>query len=251
MILNELKIFSQNVCKNSFIINLILEVQISYDVIFIQEPSWSFIHSILSSKNSKEEELVRVSNYPNWITFSRNSIISNNLPRVITYINIRLTSLCFSLCKDVFNYRNISCIFFFNYSLVYFLINIYSDSSQIALKYLKDTEININNVIIMTGDFDIRDCSWNHNFLHHSIDKDTLIDIANYFQLELSEPINKVPTRYSDNQCESNSVINLMFFRLYSLEYNNHSIYLDLHLTSDHILLMVNISITFKPKSIL
>ena len=36
-------------------------------------------------------------------------------------------------------------------------MNIYSDSSQIALKYLKDTKANINNTLIMTGDFNIRD----------------------------------------------------------------------------------------------
>jgi len=37
------------------------------------------------------------------------------------------------------------------------MINVYSDSSQSALKYLKDTETNIHNVIIITGDFNIRD----------------------------------------------------------------------------------------------
>ena len=36
------------------------------------------------------------------------------------------------------------------------MINIYSDSSQSALKYLKDIESNIHNIII-TGDFNIRD----------------------------------------------------------------------------------------------
>ena len=37
-----------------------------------------------------------------------------------------------------------------------YMINIYFDSSQTALKYLKDTEANINNILIMTGDFNIR-----------------------------------------------------------------------------------------------
>jgi len=37
------------------------------------------------------------------------------------------------------------------------MINIYSDSSQLALKYLKDTESNIHNIIIITGGFNIRD----------------------------------------------------------------------------------------------
>jgi len=36
-------------------------------------------------------------------------------------------------------------------------MNIYSDAFQSALKYLKDTEVNINNLILMTGNFNIRD----------------------------------------------------------------------------------------------
>ena len=36
-----------------------------------------------------------------------------------------------------------------------------------ALKYLKDTEVNIDNILIMTGDFNIRDSLWNTSFPHH------------------------------------------------------------------------------------
>ena len=34
----KIKIFSQNVRKNSLIVNTILETQMSFDIIFIQEP---------------------------------------------------------------------------------------------------------------------------------------------------------------------------------------------------------------------
>ena len=37
------------------------------------------------------------------------------------------------------------------------MLNIYSNFSQSTLKYLKDTEASIHNVIIMTDDFNIRD----------------------------------------------------------------------------------------------
>ena len=36
-------------------------------------------------------------------------------------------------------------------------MNIYSHSSHSALKYLKDTKVNILNLLIMTGNFNIRD----------------------------------------------------------------------------------------------
>jgi len=36
-------------------------------------------------------------------------------------------------------------------------MNIYSDASHSVLEYLKNTEVNINNLLIMTGNFNIRD----------------------------------------------------------------------------------------------
>jgi len=93
--------------------------------------------------------LVKVLNYSNWLTFSRTSSCANNSLRFVMYINIRFSSLCFSLCKDIFNHRDISIISFFNQNDIFFLINVYSDSSQLALKCLKNTEANINNVLIM------------------------------------------------------------------------------------------------------
>ena len=38
MIYNNLKLYSQNVCKNSIVVNIILETQSLFDIIFIQEP---------------------------------------------------------------------------------------------------------------------------------------------------------------------------------------------------------------------
>ena len=126
MIVKNIKIFSQNFCKNNFIISTILETQCDFNIIFIQEPSWLFIYFLPSSKNAESAELVGVPNHP---TFSRNLYQGNDSPRVITYINVQLLFLCFSLRKDIFNHRDISCVSFFNHGSIYFLINIYSDSS--------------------------------------------------------------------------------------------------------------------------
>jgi len=84
--------------------------------------------------------------------FTRTSHIENNYSRVLTYINIKLTKLYFSLRKNIFNYKDINLISFFNCSIMYFIINVYSDNQQSILKYLKDTEINLNNILIITGD---------------------------------------------------------------------------------------------------
>ena len=75
----------------------------------------------------------------------------------MAYINIYLSLFCFLLHKDIINHKDILLISFFSKNVCYFIMNIYSDSSYSALKYLKDTKVNINNLLIMTGDFNIRD----------------------------------------------------------------------------------------------
>jgi len=112
---------------------------------------------IPSFTSSEEEELIGVPHHPNWLTFARTPTDQSDSPRVLIYINIHISQLCFSLQNDIFNHRDISCVSFFNQGSIFFLINVYLDSSQLALKYLKDTETNIHNVIIMAGDFNIRD----------------------------------------------------------------------------------------------
>ena len=53
MIYGNIKLYSQNVHKNSLIVNIILETQLSFDIIFIQEPLWLIIWSIWSFSSSK------------------------------------------------------------------------------------------------------------------------------------------------------------------------------------------------------
>ena len=64
MIFENIKIFSQNFHKNNLIINTILKTCLVFDI-FIQEPSWTCIYSILSSLNGEDKELVGVPNYFN------------------------------------------------------------------------------------------------------------------------------------------------------------------------------------------
>jgi len=122
-------------------------------------------------------------------------------------------------------------------------MNVYSDSSHTALKYLKDTEVNINNIIFITGDFNIRNSLWDSSFPFHSFLSDDLIIIADSFNLALSTLTNLCPTRYSDMAGESNSVIDLMFLRYGSLELDEHSILPNLQLSSDHAPLSIDIPI--------
>jgi len=123
-------------------------------------------------------------------------------------------------------------------------MNIYSDSSHSTLKYLKDSEVNIPNLLIMTRDFNIQDSIWDLSFPHHSSISDDLIIIADSFNLDLSVPTNQVPTRYSDTDSKFNSVIDLMFLQSSSSELNSHLIHPDWQLSTNYALLTITIPIT-------
>ena len=225
MIHKDIKIFLQNICKNSLLINTILEVNSFFDIIFIQEPSWSSIWSILSSSNCEGDIFVSMVNHPNWLTFVRPNTTESDYPRVIAYINIRLFSFCFSFQKDIIDHRDILLTFFFNNGELFWLMNIYSDASYSALKYLEDTEVNFCNLLIMTEDFNIRDSLWDSSFSHYSSISDNLIILADSFDLSLPVPTNQIPIRYADNINDSNSTIDLIFIQCDSSALNNHFIH--------------------------
>ena len=57
---------------------------------------------------------------------------------------------------------------------------------NLTLKYLKDTKVNIQNILVMTRDFNIHNNLWNPLFLHHSSISNDLFIIADFFNLALS-----------------------------------------------------------------
>jgi len=95
----------------------------------------------------------------------------------------------------------------------------------------------------MTGDFNIRDSFWDLNFLFHSVHSDMLFDIADSFSLALSKPIENLPTMFSDNDQNSNSVLDLVFTQPSFMEFNSHHIHLDWISSSDHAPITVDIPI--------
>jgi len=54
---------------------------------------------------SKERKnIIEASYYSSWIMFTKLLLTNNNYSRIITYINIELVKLYFSLKKDIFNH---------------------------------------------------------------------------------------------------------------------------------------------------
>ena len=193
--------------------------------------------------NCKGEDFIGTVHHLNWLFFTSTPMNKSTSSRVTAYINIHLISFYFSLWFDIINHTDILLMSFINNHIYYFIINIYSDLSHSALKYFKDTEINIDNILVMTGDFNIRDFLWDTSFPHHSSISDDLLIIVDSFNLALSSSTNPCSTRYSDTIGELNSTINLMFLWYGSNNINQHSIHPDWCLISDHALLFITISI--------
>ena len=124
--------------------------------------------------------------------------------------------------QGYFNYQDINLISFFNYSIICFILNVYLDNQQNALKYLKNTKVNLNNILIMTQDFNIRDSDQDSSYSHYLSYSGILREIADNLNLDLSTSINPVSTQYVDNFQNSNLIIDLMFLYAKSERFNNN-----------------------------
>ena len=123
------------------------------------------------------------------------------------------------------------------------MINIYSDSNQTALQVLWQNMANMDNTIILTEDFNIRDSDWDPSFRHHSSHTDDLITIADSLGLELSYLSNPSPIRFADNPCDTNSVIDLVFLPPGNTSFGRHMLHSEICKPSDHIPLIIEIGI--------
>jgi len=124
-------------------------------------------NSIPSSTNCEGDDMVGKVNHSNQLTFTRTFVNKDECHRVAIYVNIRMSSFHFLLCRNIIDHRDILLVSFFNNNDIYWLMNIYSNSSHSTLKYLKNTKVNIWNLLIMTGDFNIRDSLWDSSFPYH------------------------------------------------------------------------------------
>jgi len=69
------------------------------------------------------------------------------------------------------------------------MLNVYLDDYQTALKYLKDTEVNLQNALTIAGNFNIRNNIWDLSYLFHSSHSDSLFEITDSLNLKISNHI--------------------------------------------------------------
>jgi len=244
MIKETLKIFLQNVRKNKILTDIILENNKTIaDIIFIQEPPRYLIWHIPSNTNSLGNPIYGSPNHPNWILFICQDYSQDNYARVTTYINKYLSKMRFTLRLNIVNHHDINILAFHYDHYTNFMINIYSDSNQTALQVLLQSAINLDNTIIITGDFNIRDSNWDCLAYHHSIHTNDLLTIADSLGLELSPSLNLGPTRFTDNPHDSNSVLDLVFLLSDNLGFGKHILHPKIWKPSDHVPLIIEVGI--------
>ena len=165
MNIESLQIFSQNVRKNKTLTETILETEKnSTDIILIQEPPQYITKYVPSPHNADGDPVQGHLSHPEWTTYARPPNNQDDIPRVITYINKRLQNLQPMLRRDIIDHRDINLTSLtINHSCA-FILNIYSNESHTAISFLRNHELNIDNTIIMTGDFNVwdSDCVMNH-----------------------------------------------------------------------------------------
>ena len=98
----------------------------------------------------------------------------------------------------------------------------------------------------MAGNFKFRNRDWDLSYPFYLTHSDTLLEIADSFDLKLSCPIQQILTQYIDNANNINSVINLFLHCPNSFEINNHHILPKLCYPSDYTFLTIDIFITEK-----
>ena len=92
-----------------------------------------------------------------------------------------------------------------------FIINVYLDKQQNTLKYLKDTKVNLNNVLVIIESLNIKDNDWDLLYPYYLVHMNILWEVANSFGLEMLASINSVSTWYMNNSQDLNSVLDLIF----------------------------------------
>ena len=97
--------------------------------------------------------------------------------------------------------------------------------------------------IILIRDFNIRDSDWGPNFRHHFSHTNDLITITDSLGLEMSSPLNPSSTRFADNPCDINSVIDLVFLPPDNTGFGQHMLHPEICKPSDHVPLIIKIDI--------
>jgi len=91
VVVDSFRIFSQNVNRNSLLLESILASSLDdFDIIFIQEPPWRLVRHAPSGSNPEGEPVIGTTIHPDWSLIVRKSDLRNegaDNPRVAVYVH--------------------------------------------------------------------------------------------------------------------------------------------------------------------
>ena len=133
-----LRIISHNVNRKYDLLSDELELFCEhFDILFVQEPPWRLIRKTVSASDKEGEPVVGPPTHPDWIILFRRPgpgvdwSLEASRPRVITYVNRRLSHLRPSFRTDIVDHRDVSLLTLFGDRELH-LLNVYNDPATAA-----------------------------------------------------------------------------------------------------------------------
>ena len=133
------KIFSQNVQKNSVHVETILATKSnSYDIIFVQEPPFREIRKAPSAINVEGEAVTGAPMHPEWLYLVRPQKPHERPPRVMAYVSKRLAKLRPSMRFNLIDHPDILALSLTNGAEELLFLNIYNSDRNEGVMHLAD-----------------------------------------------------------------------------------------------------------------
>ena len=112
---DRVKVFSQNVQKNSIHVEtLLVRHSNNYDIILIQEPPHREIRKAPSASSIEGEAVIGAPMHPEWLYLVRPQKPNERPPRVMAYVSKRLAKLRPSMRFDLVDHPDILAISLYN-----------------------------------------------------------------------------------------------------------------------------------------
>ncbi|PPQ84645.1 LOW QUALITY PROTEIN: hypothetical protein CVT25_015458 [Psilocybe cyanescens] len=204
------RILSFNCTKSSLSIETILEhFVLIYDIVFIQEPPWRFVHTALSTSCKSGNDVISTPLHPLWLLMMHTPK-PDSCPRVMVYVSNHLKEFHPSMCCNLIDHCNVLILSLFANGQSYNLINVYSDKTHTAALLLAEVA-SPPPFIYMGGDFNIHSQEWDGGYRGHPGVATQLLNAALELGLQQAPFVNLGPTFYPCIQGFCSTVIDLVF----------------------------------------
>jgi hypothetical protein len=158
-------IISHNVNHSYEHVETLLQTVDIANVLFIQEPPrWLICHMFLTSSD-EGKAVMGIPVHPDWSLFE--NPLSNTVPCVSTYMHKCLLKLCPALWRDILSHHDLQVIFLRCSGEDLFLLNVYNNTYNCAVKCLSEAANFLPNFHFVVGDFNCHSNVWDMHVTCH------------------------------------------------------------------------------------